>query len=99
MKTETKDKYLKYEFTEAELVKFRSDLVGKTNELAQKEAKKGAINKQFSSEISRLTGETRSLASKISARHEYREIPCTVRYDYVQIGTPKAKAPAQSAEA
>ena len=73
-------KFLRYEFSEAELKEFSKALAREVQDLASLElAKKEAVT-GFSAQVEARKSEIAKFARNISNRHEYRNIDCLVEF-------------------
>lgn len=75
-------RYLEYRFSESELMNMREQLASDTIDLDSKRDQKASIAKQFASDIAEIQTRVSSTASKIRSRSEFREIECSITYDF-----------------
>jgi len=77
----TINRFVKYEFSEEELVKIATEIARKISAQKQLELDKKAAASEFSARINQVTAELRELADNYELGYEYREAECRIYYD------------------
>lgn len=72
--------YLRYDFTQAELLEHAQTLGRLNQERARSEERKKAVTKELASEVERFAAEVARESRLVTQGYEYRDIRCEVRY-------------------
>jgi len=79
-RTEEITEYLKYTFTDTEILELSKGLAKHNQDMGELEAEKKRITADFSAKIQREQAEIDSIARKVYSGYEFRNVKCHVNY-------------------
>lgn len=78
--------FLRWDFSDAELKQFSSDMARNSAEQSEAEESKKAVVAQFTEKISAAKAKVSSLARKINSGYEMRDVRCEIWLDFPEAG-------------